>query len=196
MNKYTELIMVRHAKVEYTHDDKERALSKEGKEQVKDVLNILKNKEIDVIYSSPFIRAIDTIKSYAEYRNLKIHIVEDLKERKVSDHFIDDFETFSIKQWRDFDYKLPYGESLREVQERAIKAIEKIIKDNKGKTIVLGTHGTFLGVLLNHYEKRCDYKFWKSLEMPAIISIIIDSQGLVKNIVETKLDGGALIITQ
>lgn len=195
MNKYTEIITVRHAKVEYTPDDKERALSKEGKEQIKDVLKNLKHKEIDVIYSSPFIRAIDTIKSYAEYRNFKIHIVEDLKERKVSDHFIDDFETFAIKQWKDFDYKLPYGESLREVQERGIKVIEKIIKKNKGKTIVVGTHGTFLGVLLNHYEKKCDYIFWKNLQMPAIISIIIDSQGLVKNIVETKLDGRTLTIT-
>lgn len=189
MNEYTELIMVRHAKVEYTPDDKERALSKEGEEQRNEVLKILMNKEIDIIYSSPYIRAIDTIKPYAEYKNLEIQIVDDLRERKVSDHFIDDFETFAIKQWEDYDYKLEYGESLREVQERAIKAIEEIIKHNKDKKIVVGTHGTFLGILLNHYEKKCDYKFWKNLKMPAIISIILDSQGLVYSIVETKLDG-------
>lgn len=189
MSEYTELIMVRHAKVEYTPDDKERALSKEGIEQRDNVLKILKSKEIDVIYSSPFIRAIDTIKPYAEFRNLKIKIVDDLRERKVSDHFIDDFETFAIKQWENYDYKLEYGESLREVKERAIKAIEEIVRDNKDKRIVVGTHGTFLGVLLNHYEKKCDYKFWKKLQMPAIISIILDNQGVVDSIVETKLDG-------
>lgn len=191
---YTKLIMVRHAKVEYTPDDNKRALSKEGEEQKKDVFNILKDKEIDIIYSSPYIRAIETIKPYAEYKKKKIHIVDDLRERKVSDHFIDDFDTFAIKQWEDFNYKLPYGESLREVQERGVKAIEEIVRDNKGKTILIGTHGTFLGILLNYHEKSCDYKFCKSLQMPAIISIILDSQGLAESIYETKLDGKTLTI--
>ena len=194
MNKYTKLIMVRHANVEYTSDDTERALSKKGEEQKYDVFKILKNKEVDVIYSSPLTRAIETIKPYAEYKNMKIHIVEELRERKVSDHFIEDFESYAIKQWEDFDYKLPYGESLRQVQERGIKTIEEIVKANNGKTIVIGTHGTFLSVLLNHYEKTCDYKFWKNLQSPAIISIILDSQGLAESIYETKLDGKTLTI--
>ncbi len=189
MREHTELIMVRHAKVEYTPDDKERALSKEGEEQRNDVFNILKSKDIDVIYSSPYKRAIDTIKSYAEHKKFEIQIVDDLRERRVSDCFIDDFDTFALKQWNNFDYKLNHGESLREVQDRGIKAIEEIIRDNKGKTIIVGTHGTFLGVLLNYYEKKCDYHFWKSLEMPAIISIILDSEGAIKSIVETKLNG-------
>jgi len=189
MGEYTELIMVRHAKVEYTPDDKERALSKEGEEQRNDVLNILKSKDIDVIYSSPYKRAIDTIKPYVEHKEYEIKIVEDLRERKVSDHFINDFDTFAIKQWDDFDYKLNHGESLREVQDRGIKVIQQIIRDNKGKRIMIGTHGTFLGVLLNYYEKTCDYHFWKNLKMPAIISIMLDSDGIVKSIVETKMDG-------
>ncbi|MCM1988239.1 histidine phosphatase family protein [Oceanirhabdus seepicola] len=189
MGEYTELIMVRHAKVEYTPEDKERALSKEGEEQRNDVLNILKSKEIDVIYSSPYKRAIDTIKLYAEYREFEIQILDDLRERKVSDCFIDDFDSFAMKQWDDFDYKLNYGESLREVQDRGIKVIQEIIRDNKGKKIMIGTHGTFLGVLLNYYEKTCDYHFWKNLKMPAIISIILDSDEVVKSIVETRLDG-------
>lgn len=189
MKKYTELIMVRHAKVEYTPDDKERALTKEGREQRKDVLEILKKKEVDAIYSSPFIRALDTIKPYAEYRGLEINIIDDLRERKVSDHFIDDFETFAINQWKDFGYKLPYGESLNQVQQRGVQAIEEIINDNKGKTIVVGTHGTFLCVLLNYYYKKCDYNFWEKLKMPAIISIIVDAEGSIDRIYETELNG-------
>lgn len=194
MNKHTEVIFVRHAKVNYTPEDKERALSKEGMKQREEVLNILKDKEIDIIYSSPFKRAIDTIKPYSLYKNMTINILDDLRERKVSDVFIDDFKTFSTKQWNDFNYKLNKGESLREVQDRGIKVVENIVRKNKGKNIVIGTHGTFLGILLNFYEKRCDYEFWKNLKMPAIISITYDSQNEVKNILETKLNGDTVII--
>lgn len=187
MTEHTELIMVRHAQVEYTPNDKERALSKEGKEQRNDVLDILLHKDIDRIYSSPYVRAIDTIKPYAELKNIDIQIIDNLRERKVSDHFIDDFKNYAIKQWADFDYKLMYGESLREVQERAVMAIDEIVRDNKGKKIVVGTHGTFLCVLLNHYDKKYDYTFWNSLKMPAIVSIKLDEHGVVNSIVETKI---------
>lgn len=194
MKNKTELIMVRHAKVNYTPEDKERALSKEGEEQRKDVFKILKDKHIDKIYSSPFKRAIDTIKPYADYKGMEINIVDDLRERKVSDVFIDDFETFSTNQWNDFDYKIEKGESLREVQQRGLRAIEEILKENRGKTLVVGTHGTFLGVLLNHYENKCDFNFWKKLKMPAIITITYNDNFEVTEIVEIEMNGNIINI--
>jgi peroxiredoxin len=57
----------------------------------------------------------------------------------------------------------------------------------KGKKIVVGTHGTFLCVLLNHYDKKYDYTFWNSLKMPAIVSIKLDEHGVVNSFVETKI---------
>ncbi|MBS4538913.1 histidine phosphatase family protein [Clostridium sp. D2Q-11] len=194
MKKITELIMVRHAKVNYTPDDRKRALSKEGENQRQDVLNILKKKEIDLIYSSPFKRAIDTIKPYADFKGMEINIIENLRERKISDVFIDDFDSFANNQWKDFDYKLNKGESLREVRERGLKSIESIIRDNRGKRIVIGTHGTFLGVMLNHYEKKCDYRFWRKIKMPAIISIKYNENDEVISIVETEMNGNTIVI--
>ncbi|WP_130805586.1 histidine phosphatase family protein [Senegalia massiliensis] len=185
----TKLIMVRHAKVIYTEDDKSRELSEEGKMQRKDVLEALKRENVDIIYSSPYKRAIDTIKLYADFRNMAINIVDNLRERKVSDVFIDDFVPFSINQWKDFNYKLNGGESLNEVKDRGIKAIENILNKHRGKGIVVGTHGTFLGVLLNHYDSKFNYEDWKALKMPAIFIITFDDNLNVIDIEETALEG-------
>ncbi|NBI06216.1 histidine phosphatase family protein [Senegalia massiliensis] len=185
----TKLIMVRHAKVIYTEDDKSRELSEEGKIQRKDVLEALKRENVDIIYSSPYKRAIDTIKLYADFRNMDINIVDDLRERKVSDVFIDDFMSFSINQWKDFNYKLNGGESLNEVKDRGIKVIENILNKHKGKDIVVGTHGTFLSVLLNHYDDKFNYEDWKALKMPAIFIITFDDKLNVIDIEETALEG-------
>lgn len=185
----TKLIMVRHAKVIYTEDDKSRELSEEGKMQRKDVLEALKRENVDIIYSSPYKRAIDTIKLYADFRNIAINIVDDLRERKVSDVFIDDFVSFSINQWKDFNYKLNGGESLNEVKDRGINVIENILNKHKGKDIVVGTHGTFLGVLLNHYDDKFNYEDWKALKMPAIFIITFDDKLNVIDIEETALEG-------
>lgn len=184
----TKLIMVRHAKVIYTEDDKSRELSEEGKMQRKDVLEALKRENVDIIYYSPYKRAIDTIKLYADFRNMDINIVDDLRERKVSDVFIDDFVSFSIKQWKDFNYKLNGGESLNDVKDRGIKAIENILNKHKGKDIVVGTHGTFLGVLLNHYDDKFNYEDWKALKMPAIFIITFDDNLNVIKIEEIQME--------
>lgn len=183
----TKLIMVRHANVIYTPDDNARELSEEGKMQRKDVLDTLKKENVDIIYSSPYKRAIDTIKLYANHRNMDIHIVDDLRERKVSDVHIEDFVSFSTNQWQDFNHKLNGGESLNEVKNRGIKAIEDIINKHKGKDIVVGTHGTFLGVLLNYYDDKFGFDDWKALKMPSMFTITYDEDLNVVGIEETKM---------
>ena len=175
-----ELIFIRHSKIEYTHDDRTRKLSEEGKELVEIVNKVMKNIHIDYIYSSPYRRAIDTIKDVASIRNLEILIDEDLRERKVSDHFIDDFETFALKQWNDFDFKLPFGESLNEVKKRGISAINKIIDRHKNETIVIGTHGTFLAVYLNSLDPNIDFNFWEQIKSPDIVKVSFTDKPLIE----------------
>lgn len=49
-----------------------------------------------------------------------------LRERKLSDNWVDDFIAEARKQWGDFSYKLPNSESLTDVQERNIAALKDI----------------------------------------------------------------------
>ncbi len=161
-------------KIEYTHDDHSRQLSEEGKKSVPRVTKAFKDIQIDQIVSSPYIRAVDTIKGIAETKSMNIRTYDDLRERKVSNVFIDDFQTYTKNQWHDFCFKLEGGESLKEVQKRGSSVIDEIVKKNQGQNIVVGTHGTFLAVILKHYDDRIDFEFWRNLKMPDIYKATFD----------------------
>lgn len=60
---------------------------------------------------------------------------------------------FEIKQFSDFNYKLPNGESLNEVKERLYKKLMSIIKENEGKRILIVFHSTAMMTLLSTWCK-------------------------------------------
>ena len=147
------IYFVRHAKPDFSvHDDLTRPLAEEGIINSKKLCEFLKGKNINRIYSSPYKRAIDTIKELSQILNMEIEIVNDFRERKISDVWIEDFNSFSKNQWSNFEYKLNCGESLKEVQDRNIKALHKILNENSNKNIVIGTHGTALSTIINYYD--------------------------------------------
>ena len=95
----TTVYFVRHAEPNYdNHDDRLRELSNKGLKGRKLVTKFLLDKHIDVIVSSPYKRAIDTVADFAETSNLKIEIIEDFRERRVDSEWIADFQTFCKKQ--------------------------------------------------------------------------------------------------
>ena len=65
---------------------------------------------------------------FAELAGLEIKMIEDFRERRVGEAWIAGFDVFARKQWEDFDYKLPGGEALSEVQGRNIRALNAVLK--------------------------------------------------------------------
>ncbi|WP_270641951.1 histidine phosphatase family protein [Paraclostridium sordellii] len=169
MNK---IYFVRHAKPDFSvHDDLTRPLTDKGIIDSKNICEFLKEKSINKIYSSPYKRAIDTLKELAQNLNIKIEVVDDFRERKISNIWIEDFNKFSKSQWENFEYKLNDGESLNEVQSRNIKALHKILNENSNQNIVIGTHGTALSTIINYYDKTFDYLSFTKIKdvMPFIV---------------------------
>lgn len=112
----TDIYFVRHAQSDLSiKDDVIRPLTQKGIKDAKKVTVALIDKNITAIYSSPFKRAVDTIRDFAERSGLEIIIDNDFREREVGE-WVEDFEVFSRKQWGDFDFRFAQGESLREVQ--------------------------------------------------------------------------------
>ncbi|MDV3426889.1 MAG: histidine phosphatase family protein [Bacillota bacterium] len=179
----TKVYFVRHALPDFNvHDNLLRPLTQEGTEDSKKVTEFLLNKNIAKVFSSPYKRAVDTIKDFTDRTGLKINIVEDFRERKIDSEWIEDFDKFSEKQWGDFQYKLSDGESLYQVQKRNIAALQRILKENLGENIVIGTHGTALSTIINYYDKNFDYKEFQRIRyyMPFIVCITFDGQAAVK----------------
>lgn len=190
----TKVYYVRHAEPNYrNHDDRTRELTEKGLSDRKKVTAFLWDKEITVAVSSPFKRALDTIKDFADLSGLEIELIEDFRERKIDSEWVEDFTAFSQKQWSDFSYKLSDGECLQEVQDRNVAALKRLIEKHKGKNIVLGGHGTALCTILNYFDASFGYQDFLEMKakMPWIVELVFDDElqysGVLKHeIMETE----------
>ena len=149
------IYFVRHAEPNYNnHDNLTRELSQNGMRDRELVTEFLADKQVNVVLSSPYKRAVDTVAHFASLRDLPITTVNDFRERKVDSVWIDDFDAFTRKQWADFNYKLTDGETLAEVQKRNIAALQEVVEQHKGKTVMIGSHGTALSTIINYFAPQ------------------------------------------
>lgn len=136
--------------------NEKKILTIDGEEIAKKVSELDEFNNIDKVYSSNYIRAIATAKYVAAKNNIEILIDEDLGERKFGilswDELPDNFER---KQLLDEEYKIGDGECQKEVRERMLLALNKVLNDNKDKRILIVTHGTAISYLLKTW---CDVK--------------------------------------
>ena len=162
----TTLYLIRHSKplkVNNTFNDdnlqiqnEKSSLSIEGEQIAKEKLYNKEFEDIDVLYSSNYVRTIQTAKYLVGKNNLEINIVSNLGERKFGISSWDELpEDFEIKQFLDENYKIGDGESQKEVRDRMYSTILEILNKNKNKTIAIVSHGTAISYLL---KKWCDIK--------------------------------------
>jgi broad specificity phosphatase PhoE len=140
------IFLIRHGKTEWNGERylgwEDLPLNEEGKKQADTIERALEGERVDVIYSSPLARAVETIGSFAQKRGVPVRMVEDLKELHYgrwqgsckSTHKLNVVERHRI-------YRLPQGESLFDVYLRAVCFIGRLGSDLKaGKSIVLVGH--------------------------------------------------------
>lgn len=128
-------------------------LSINGELKAKKMSNLNALCNIDILFSSHYVRAMSTAKYIAEKNNIKLNVDENLGERKfgVNDIVNDILPDFYEKQFLNWNYKIQHGECLNEVSLRMYQIINKIIADNIGKKIVIVTHSTAILAYLKNY---------------------------------------------
>lgn len=113
-----------------------------------------KFKNLDIVYSSNYVRAMATAKYFASANNLKVNIDEVFNERIHGvDSWSDLPQEFELKQFNDENFKVGYGESQKEVQTRMFNGLIKVLNENKGKRIAIISHSTAIAFLL---KKWCE----------------------------------------
>lgn len=179
--KMTTIYFIRHSIPDFNiHDDLTRPLTKEGRIACKSIVKYLTNIPITAMYSSPYRRSIETIEPLAQKLGLNITSIHDLRERKVSETWIADFNDFAKKQWADFTYKLPDGECLREVQARNIAALHQLIRKHPNETLVIGTHGTALSTIIHYYDSNFGFEHFNEIKslMPWMVKMVFNHSEL------------------
>jgi 2,3-bisphosphoglycerate-dependent phosphoglycerate mutase len=178
----TTVYFVRHAQPNYdNHDDLTRELTEKGLQDRLKVVEALGDAPIRAVLSSPYKRAIDTVQPLAHRLGLPVETDVDFRERKVGDGWLEDFTSFAKRQWADFDFALEHGESLRQVQARNAAALERALERYDGKTIVIGSHGTALSSLVEHYTPGFGYKGFDRIRniMPWVVRFTFDGSNCI-----------------
>lgn len=179
----TIIYMVRHAESPFIFGkEKTRGLSEEGLMDSKKIADIFKDVEVDYIVSSSYRRATQTVQYLAEQKGLSIIEFDELRERPIKGlDYKMPWEELLIaieKSFIDIDYSLESGESTRKAQERAIPIIDKLLCEYRGKSIVIGTHGNIMTIIMNYYNKEYGFEFWNTTSMPDIYKMTFESNEL------------------
>lgn len=181
----TQIYFIRHAEptrgANSKYTDRTYPLSAKGQADVPLVTNYLHDKNITAVLSSPFERAISTVSAFAATIHCDVELVEDLRERAISDGWIDNFVAFASNQWANFDYKLPAGESLREVQQRGIPALQELLMRYRGQNIAIGSHGTLISCIVNYYMPTYGYNDFINMAhiMPWVAKLVFEGDKFV-----------------
>lgn len=177
------------------------SLSIEGEQIAQEKLNKKEFDNLDILFSSNYVRAIQTAKYLSVKNNLEINIISDLGERKFG---IDSWEqlpeNFERKQFLDENYKIGNGESQKEVSNRMYSTIMKILDEYKNKRIAIVSHATTISYLL---KKWCDiqviddklrYSFNNNIILDGYFNycetfkLVFDDNNKIINIENIKLD--------
>ena len=175
----TTIYFVRHAQADNKNRDAlMRPLTESGMQNRHLACDYLADKQIDAALSSPFLRAIETIRPLCDKLNLPIRIIEDFRERRSDSNWDrgTDFVALLKRQWANFSYTQSDGEPLNEVQDRNIAALQAVLDEYDGQTFVIGTHGTALSMILNYYDPAFGFEdFWaKFRTLPWLVKMTFD----------------------
>lgn len=131
-----------------------RILSIEGEKESEKLSMDKDLQKVQLIYCSSYVMSIATAKYLASTLELDISIQSEIGERKIGLLGDKKIRMVNEMQENDFDYKLTGGESLNEVKSRMLGFINKILKEDEGKTVALFTHNVAITSLLSAYCEK------------------------------------------
>ena len=130
-------------------------LSELGHAQAERTSEYLSKIPVDVIWSSDLNRAYQTAQHTAEKKGLEIHTSPKLREifagewegKSTAEMKNDPESGFQTWLYNIGAVQTPGGESVIEVQARFVPEVERIMRENEGKTIFIFCHATPIRLL-------------------------------------------------
>jgi len=179
----TVIFMVRHAESQYIPgQEKARGISEKGRQDAVKVKDLLLPEGIDAFFSSPYQRAVQTLEPAARAAGKEIAIIDELRERTLAaDHVqipSEQFADFKKRLYNDFRHAFPGGESSEEAQRRGTEAFMQLLRRHPGKKLALGTHGDIMTLILNSFDPKFGYAFWRSTSMPDVYKLVFEDRAL------------------
>lgn len=203
----TTVYITRHGQTIWNIDyrlqgQKNSDLTEKGINQAKLLNKRMKDIHIDRIYSSPLKRTMETANIIRGDRDIEIIKEEGLKELSFGDYEGRTREELKsegkgkeidgIFNYEE-DAKAPNGESLKDLYKRTSMALDKILEKEKGKTILIVTHGAALLAIYKYFSKDNEY-YPKVMGQTSLTKVIDNGEGFEFEYINNKkhLEGSML----
>ena len=166
-----------------------RPLSIEGE---KVAVKLVKKIKANIVYSSSYASSIASAKYFAAVKKCDVVINSFLNDLRVGDLGRRNIQMLRFMQERDFNFKFNRGESLLDVNKRMNIAIDRILKKNGNKDLVIFTQkSAIIGYLLDKLEKG--YNLDDRLMLSFNDKVIIDDANEDVNIIKICFDKGKVV---
>ena len=196
------IFLVRHGQNEWV--EKKRLagwipdihLNEEGRQQAAALSERLAHLPLAALYSSPVTRCIETASYIGRASNLEVRELEALGEVRYGEWEGAEIEALSKeKSWYAVQhfpsrFRFPQGEALREVQARAVAAVEMLATQHeKAELIAVVSHADLIKLVLAHYLGVHIDLFQRVIIAPASVSVLALLENGMVRVVRVNDDG-------
>ncbi len=195
------IILVRHGENDWSKKNKLAGwlpgvhLNEAGHRQAEAVAQRLAVLPIKAVYSSPLTRCMETATYIADTHHLSVQQLEEVGEVRYGD-----WEGKKIKKlarkpmWHAVQFfpsraQFPQGEALRDVQARAVTALEETAARHEKDVIVVVSHADVIRLLLAYYLGVHIDLFQRLVIAPASVSILALAPGGLVRVLRLNDDG-------
>jgi len=181
----TRIIVIRHGQTAWNEGEGERFrgranldLDEKGIRQARATAARVVQREIAAIYSSPLKRALSTASILAEPLKLQVQPLDDLIDinygrwqgLSLKEAAADDNRLYELWLKSPHLVTFPQGESLEQVQKRVVSAVQSLMPQHFGQTIILVSHKVVCKVLFCSLLGLDTSHFWQLQQDPCAIN--------------------------
>jgi probable phosphoglycerate mutase len=155
-----ELLLIRHALPVRIEGEEgtaaDPALAELGHEQADALAAYLAGERIDVLYTSPLRRAVQTAEPVAAQLGLEVIVDEELAEFDRHSHFyipIEELKQEKDERWDDLvegRWGVDGEVDPTTFKDVVVEAMERVIRANPGKTVAIVCHGGVINAYFAH----------------------------------------------
>ena len=173
MSQRTTVYLLRHAESQADPHipEPDWPLSGRGCQQAELLPTHLAPLAIDVIYSSPYVRAVATVTPFAQATGRVIKRVDDLRERKLTPGSVANWLDLVKQSWRQFDFAFPHCESSAQCQARMVRTLRQLVQARAGNVLLVSSHGNAIALYLHALDPSYGFENWVAMRNPEVFRI-------------------------
>jgi probable phosphoglycerate mutase len=186
----TYVLLIRHGENDWVGTDRLAGrtpgvqLNEKGHVQAQALVRLLERQPLAATYSSPLERCVQTAQPLAAARQLSVLVAEGVIEVDYGEWRGANLkELAKLPEWKMVQhypstFRFPGGETLREVQHRAVTTIEQLRAHHPNQTIAIFSHGDVIRTSLAHYLGTPLDLFQRIAISTASVSVLLFAHGM------------------